>query len=420
MRKLFSVALLSVSSSLFAQSNDAVYAKVQSFQKYYNAQQPDSIYTLLSDRAKQLVPASSMSMVMKQLHDNFGDLTGVKYLEKEGDIYYYKAFFQKTEMQLIAKLSTDGKLDAFNFTEPQKTEQSAEPEAQVSNFVYNTGSGNIYGTLSLPKSVVKPPVVIIIPGSGPTDRNGNSIAGVKANSYKMLSDSLVSNGIATLCYDKRGVGESKDATKNEEDLTFDDVVNDVEGMVKMLQKDSRVGDVILLGHSEGSLIGMIAAQKSGVKKYISIAGPGRPADVVVEEQLKLQSEDMAKKATEIFEKLKKGEKIKDYDPQLLALFRPSIMPYLRSWIKYDPSSEIKKLKMPVLLLQGETDLQVTMADFNKLKTAAPKAIAVSFKSMNHVLKEAPMDRAENMATYTNEKLLLKEGLCSALVKFIKQ
>ncbi|MFV0537866.1 MAG: alpha/beta hydrolase [Dysgonomonas sp.] len=147
-----------------------------------------------------------------------------------------------------------------------------------------TDVGDIYGTLKIPDNKAPIPIAIIIAGSGPTDRDCNQ-PNMKSNAYKMLSDALFYSNIATLCYDKRGIAKSK-VEQKEEDLGFDTYVDDVKAWVDQLSKDKRFSDIILIGHSEGSLIGMIAAQNNPkVAKFISIAGAGMSAPDILKEQL---------------------------------------------------------------------------------------------------------------------------------------
>ena len=152
-----------------------------------------------------------------------------------------------------------------------------------------TKTGNIYGTLTTPIQIKSSPLVIIIAGSGPTDRDGNTIMiKGKNNSLKYLANELGNAGISSIRYDKRGIAESKLAMKSEADLRFDDYVNDVIDWINKFKKDKRFSEIIIAGHSEGSLIGMIAA-KGLADKYISISGAGEKAGTLIKKQLQTQS-----------------------------------------------------------------------------------------------------------------------------------
>src|SRR6202008_3030166 len=156
--------------------------------------------------------------------------------------------------------------------------------SQEEAITLKTSTGEIKGTLLLPALKTKIPLVLIIAGSGPTDRNGNQ-SSAENNSLKLLAEELAKNGIASVRFDKRGVGESAGAFEDESALRFDTYVSDVSGWIDFLAPDKRFGKLIVAGHSEGSLLGMAAAAKSTkVSAFISIAGAGRPADEILKEQ----------------------------------------------------------------------------------------------------------------------------------------
>jgi pimeloyl-ACP methyl ester carboxylesterase len=280
----------------------------------------------------------------------------------------------------------------------------------------------IEGTLLVPDAPQAMPVVLIIAGSGPTDRNGNSGLGITAQSYKLLAEDLVKNGIASLRYDKRGIGKSAEAGMKEDSLRFEHYIDDAVAWVDFLSKDKRFSKIVILGHSEGSLIGMVAAQKSKTSSYISVAGAGRPIDEVILKQVKdqKQPENIVNDISGLFAQLKEGKLIENPNPMYFSLFRPSVQPYMISWLKYNPQTEIKKLKIPTLIVQGTTDIQVAEGEAKLLKEAKPDAQYLLIEKMNHVLKTSSAERSENIATYSKTDLPLAEGLVGALVQFIKE
>jgi pimeloyl-ACP methyl ester carboxylesterase len=298
----------------------------------------------------------------------------------------------------------------------QKAVTSSFTESEV---VLNTPTGDISGTLVVPDKVKKSPVVLIIAGSGPTDRDCNSPLGIKTNAYKMVAEALAANKISSLRFDKRGIGKSKGALKSESDITIDVYINDVILWINKLKQDKRFKGIIIMGHSEGSLIGMIAAEKTSIAKYISLAGSGRPADVILHEQLQKQlPPQMLQESDVVMDSLKAGHTVKKFNPLLASLYRASVQPYMISWLKYDPAAEIKKLKIPVLLIQGTTDIQVSVEDAKLLSAAKPDAKLMLIENMNHILKEAEADRQKNVATYTNPDLPLKSELMKGICDFI--
>ncbi|GAB2535962.1 alpha/beta hydrolase [Rufibacter soli] len=281
-----------------------------------------------------------------------------------------------------------------------------------------TENGNLKGALLIPAGAKKMPVVLLISGSGPTDRDGNNPA-MKNNSLRMVAEALQAQGIASLRYDKRGIAESKAAGLSEADLRFDQYVQDATAWTQKLKQDKRFNKVIILGHSEGSLIGMIAAREAKANGLISVAGAGQSADKVIREQLAPQPQMVKDMAFPVLDQLVLGQTVADVNPMMASLFRPSVQPYLISWFKLDPQVELKKLTIPVLLVQGNQDIQVGMQEAKRLAEAQPKAKLLEINGMNHVLKEIIGDRTANIATYSNPTLPLAPELMPALVNFIK-
>ena len=289
-------------------------------------------------------------------------------------------------------------------------------QAQEETITLQTSAGNIEGTLLLP-SVEKPTIALIIAGSGPTDRDGNS-GGLKMNYLKMLAEGLYENNIASIRYDKRGIGSSVMPGLKEDDLTFSDFISDAELWMDKIMDDSRFGDIIVIGHSEGSLIGMIASQNKNPNKFISIAGPGITMLATLRRQLKDQPPYILSMSEPILEKLEKGQTVDSVPPLLNSLFRQSVQNYLISVSKYDPLVEISKLKCPVMIVQGTTDIQIEVLDAEKLAESNKNSKLLIIEGMNHILKEAPENRLLNIQTYGNPDLKIKEGLVDSISKYI--
>lgn len=264
------------------------------------------------------------------------------------------------------------------------------------------------------KKKKKLPVVLIIQGSGPTDKDGNSAAlNGKNNSLKLLAELLAKNGIASLRFDKRGLGLSKEAATPEEELTFDDFVNDANAWLNYLVQDKRFKRIGIAGHSQGSLIGMRLSQHEKVSAFASLAGPSLSIDETIMAQIKanpFNPANIVKEAKGIFGKLREGETVDSVPPYLMSVFRPSIQPFMMSWMKYDPLVEIEKLNIPILVVAGSTDLQVTVEDAQRLQIANPKAELKVIDGMNHILKNSSAEANENVASYSNPKLPLNEEL----------
>lgn len=280
-----------------------------------------------------------------------------------------------------------------------------------------TKTGNIEGTLMYPSAPLPVPVALIIAGSGPTDRNGNNPM-MTNNSLKMLAEALASNGIATLRFDKRGIAASKNAGVNESELRFEMYVDDAVEWVRLLKKDISFNKIVIIGHSEGSLIGMIAAQNPEVDQFISLEGAGQPADQIIREQLKSQPPVIMKQSVPILDELVKGNTVANVPPMLNTLFRTSVQPYMISWFKYDPQKEIAKLTKPVLIVQGTTDIQVNADDATRLHEANQGSKLALIEGMNHILKNAEADKMKNMLTYRQPDLPLNTELAKVISDFI--
>jgi uncharacterized protein len=287
----------------------------------------------------------------------------------------------------------------------------------------DTGTGVLQGTLELPTTKPPYPVVLLIAGSGPTDRDGNSaMLPGKNDSLRMVAQEMAAHGIASLRYDKRGIGESKVEGLKEENLLFQTYVDDAVRWGKLLREDKRFCSLIIAGHSEGSLIGLLTAQEISADGYISLEGPGQPAGQLLLHQLEARpiSADSSKELESIVQTLEQGHRVDQVPGPFAAIFRPSVQPYLISWFRYDPAKEIAKLRMPVLLIQGTTDIQVGVDDAKRLAGADAKARLTVIDGMNHVLKRVPADSVQQRASYGDPSLPLAPGLMDEITNWINQ
>ena len=303
----------------------------------------------------------------------------------------------------------------LNFVNAQNKTEVAFTETPI---VLKINIDQLFGTLTTPNLEKRYPVALLISGSGPTDRNGNNPM-MKNNSLKMLAEVLAKNGIASLRYDKRGIAESKPAAISEQTLVFENYTEDAKSWINLLKQDSRFSEVVVIGHSEGSLIGMIAGAKAN--KFISIAGAGESADQLIKSQIASKQNKQVEELTfPIIDSLKSGFTVKKVDPMLNALFRPSIQPYLISWFKYNPQNEIKKLNVPILIVQGNQDLQVTVKDAELLSKSNKNAELLIVDKMNHVMKIIDGDHQANLESYKNESLPISEIMANKIISFIKK
>jgi pimeloyl-ACP methyl ester carboxylesterase len=277
----------------------------------------------------------------------------------------------------------------------------------------------LHAVLTKPLATGNYPLAVIIAGSGPTDLNGNN-SGMNNNSLRYLSDALVENKIASVRFDKRGIGKSTITGFKEDDLTIDNYANDLVAIIKHY-KVKGYSDIYLIGHSEGSLIGLIAMQDIKIDGFVSIAGAGSPAHEIINKQLKPKLPPAIFSQVEIIiDSLKNKHQVKNVPPQLNALFRQSVQPYLISWFNYNPADLIKKLRCPLMIIQGDKDIQVDLEEANKLMAASNNGKLLIVNNMNHVLKTINGDVNENISSYSNPDLPINQNLVNGLADFINK
>ena len=286
-------------------------------------------------------------------------------------------------------------------------------------------SGALQGTLAAPDGGPKAPVAIIIPGSGPTDRDGNNPLGVTAGSYRLLAEALAAKGISTIRIDKRGMFGSSAAAPDADNVRMTDYAADVRAWGQEAQKRSSARCAWLIGHSEGSLIALITAQQSeGICGLILVAGAGRKIGDILREQLKANPANapLLAQALAAISELEAGRHVdvSGMHPALAALFRPSVQGFLIDQMSCDPAQLLARYAGPVLVLQGTTDLQISMQDAQRLAGARPGVTMVALEGVNHILKIAPADPATNFATYGNSALPIAPSLVEAIAAFLAQ
>ncbi len=276
----------------------------------------------------------------------------------------------------------------------------------------------IDGTLIIPETSDKLPLVIIIQGSGPIDRNGNQFM-QKNNSLRFLAEGLYTNGIASFRYDKRIVKLLRRGTLIEKDIKFDDYIVDAISVIDYFKEDERFSKIIIIGHSQGSLVGMIAAQ-GRADKFISLAGVGQEIDYVILDQLAIQVPGLKDNARQAFDDLRINGVAINYSPGLASIFRPAIQQFLLEWMQYNPQVEIVKLDMPVLIINGDRDIQVEVSEAEKLKAAKPDAQYVIIPFMNHIFKKIKGDDLVNSKSYNEYNRPVMPELIEIISGFIQQ
>ena len=297
------------------------------------------------------------------------------------------------------------------------------PAAPVESPIEAAGPvGPLRGTLLTPDGA-RGPVILIIPGSGPTDRDGNSPAGILAASYRLLAQGLAAHGVTSVRIDKRGMFGSTAAVADGNAVTIPDYVADVQAWTRVIRQRTKASCIWLLGHSEGGLVAMAAAKSPDVCGLLLVAAPGRPMGEILREQLKANAAagPLLSQALPAIDALEAGKRVDTagMNPALLRLFGPEVQGFLISAFSYDPRQLLAGYGKPVLILQGQRDLQVSEADAQALELADPAATLVLLPDANHVLKSvASDDKGANFATYRDSSLPLAAGVVPSISDFL--
>lgn len=281
--------------------------------------------------------------------------------------------------------------------------------------------GPLRGTLI--EAGTNAPMVLILPGSGPTDRNGDNPFGVRAAPYRLLAEALARRGVASVRVDKRGQFGSAAAMPDGNAVTLDDYARDVDAWIGAIRARTGASRVWLLGHSEGGLVALAARHAEGICGLVLAATPGRPLAEVLKIQMHAAMTDAALRADidRIIDRIAAGDRIAaaDLPAPVAPLFAPAVQGFLASVLPRDPARMIADAPGPVLILQGTRDLQVGMADAEALHRAAPGAKLKLLPNVNHVLKAVESDdRAANIATYSDPGLPLAPGVAEAVAEFV--
>lgn len=260
-------------------------------------------------------------------------------------------------------------------------------------------------------------LAIIIAGSGPTDRDGNQNF-MKTNNLKKLAIALTNNGIASFRYDKRIVKQIRN-NNIDPNIKFDDFVNDAKDVIDYFKKQNKYTKIYILGHSQGSLIGLLAA-KDRADGFVSLSGAGQTIDNVILEQIQKTAPMFTEDSKRVFGILKEGKTTTDFPPALTSIFNLDVQPFISNWMSYNPTVEIEKLDIPVLVINGTKDLQVSVAEAKLLNDAAKNSELKLIDKMNHVLFIIEGDDQENAKSYNDHSAKVSEELINDIIAFIKK
>jgi len=411
----------------YAQAEPANYsAAIAKFKTFYNANHVDSIFNMFSPEMKKILPLETFKPTTNQLKQQYGELQTAEFVSYSGSIAVYKATFKGSIFLLNLSLSDKNTLNGL-FLTPYKGETGApqeavDPDVTETPVLQKTLSGQIAGTLTMPVSVNgKIPVVLIVGDAGPKDRDGNNEkTGITCSPYKTLAYDLAKKGIASVRYDKRLVGQSTSVTK-ESQLRVDDYGDDAVTLIGVLNDDPRFSKIVLFGHGEGALVGMIACIDQPVRGFIAAECPSDQGDKILMNELKKTKPSyQVDEVKVILDSLRKGKLTDNVDPAIYSIAGPTKQNFLMSWCRLVPIRGIKGMKIATMIVQGTTDLVVTADNGEKLKKAKSEAVYLEIKGMNHIFKDAPADPDQNAATYTKNDVPISAALIPGIADFVNR
>jgi alpha-beta hydrolase superfamily lysophospholipase len=275
--------------------------------------------------------------------------------------------------------------------------------------------GAIDAVLTTPPDVDKPPVALLIAGSGTTDHDGNGPQ-VKPATLKKLSEQLVARKIATLRYDKRGAGGWKPEFGKPEDFRFVNFVDDAAELVNYLRASGKFSKVVVIGHSEGGLVGILTTRRVPVDRLVLlVTGARRQGDLVKAQLEKTVPSDVFEPIAKAIDAVMAGQ-IVDPPPPGFSV-APSMQPGIASAFTEDPIDPLKKITEPTLIIGGGRDRQVARVDFAALSAASPVAKTLWLPDMNHVLVDVT-DEADDIKAYNDAERPLDPAMIDAVAAFV--
>ncbi|MET3878138.1 alpha/beta hydrolase [Chitinophaga sp. OAE865] len=369
---------------------------------------------------KEKVSPEMLKGIWQQLEQSYGKWEAVISTKalKEGayDIILADNRFAKAVITFRVVFDNSHRIAGF-FIAGNKPKATVLLPFEERDTVVTTDGGILYGVLAKPAARQPWPVVLIIAGSGPTDHNGNNplLPPPNGSSYQQLAAALADNGIASLRYDKRGIGQSNGFKKSSSATSLDDYTDDAVTWIDHLQRNTaRFKSVTVVGHSEGALIGLMAAGRRSFNSLVSLSGPGECMDKLLLAQLKpMLADSLYDAVTVTLNELRQGRDPQQVPAALSTIFNPSLYAFWKSTFHYDPCALLPAVKMPFLVIGGTSDTQVPPVQADILHNCKPGSQLLMITGMTHTLKASAPAAKEETAP-----LPLAGKLVPSLVKFI--
>jgi hypothetical protein len=395
------------------------------------------VWSHLAAMARRLPPGGDTSLVLHTFLVDNGSLLDLTLARRGG-----RVTASLTGTEVVLSLAADGALESaavptqglvvervaaesVSASRPLVLHPPVPPPAGVVEepYAWDDGAQHLAGTLTRPEGAAGPvPVVLIVAGSGPTDRDGNSSLGLRSDVYKKLARGLATRGIASVRYDKRGIGASA-FTGEVSTVAFDDFTADAVAGARALAVDRRFSRVVLVGHSEGALLVERAANGGApVAGVVMLAGMGRRFTAVLREQMARQLDGARLAAYDSLMALFLGPgPMPEVPPDLRALLHPSVRRFIQTENAIDPAAEARRLPVPLLVVQGATDIQVSVPDAEALRAARPAAEVHILPDANHLFVHiATTDRTAQLVTYNDPSLPLVPELVPLVAAFVER
>jgi dienelactone hydrolase len=387
MKHLLAIVLLVTSTLSFSQKNNKAtgetFIKLLLQEKKYQ-----EAYSYFDETVKSKISVELLEDTELQLRNQLGEFKAIIEVNFENNTFFYYSDFEKMKLDIKITFNDNSKIAGFFFT-PHKEFKRADLLGKELNI--RSGNIDLKGTVLLPENDDLKKLVLFVHGSGPQDRDESIF---ENKPFKDVAESLYSKGIASYRFDKRTLTNPE--SFNDKSTIDDEVTDDIVSIVNYLKQDGQFKEyeIIVLGHSLGANLAPLIANKSNqISKIILLAANARPLEVLIAEQYDyLYKLNPSQELLEASKKVK-GQiavlKSKDFNINTAKEKLPFNLSwyYWKSILDYNPLEEIKKVKTPILILQGERDYQVTMKDFELWKSTLKnnnKATLISYPKLNHL------------------------------------